>query len=162
MDLPVADAANRVGLITEDLSRALASYVRSILSGDSPYDRFVNGERTALSTEQQAGLQIFRGKGNCTADLARIGAASADPANGRVVEVLLEEARRFIEWTADTLDVDTAAELVDLQLALTLWLRVWEDAQTNPAQRALLAHEANCWSERVLALSGLMTQPAQP
>ncbi len=67
MDLPVADAANRVGLTTEELSHALASYVRSILSGDSPYDRFVNGDRTALSPDQQAGLQIFRGKGNCTA-----------------------------------------------------------------------------------------------
>jgi cytochrome c peroxidase len=67
MDLPVTDAASRVGLTPDDLSRALASYVRSILSGNSPYDRFVNGERTALSAEQQAGLQIFRGKGNCTA-----------------------------------------------------------------------------------------------
>ena len=67
MDLPAADAASRVGLTAEDLSRALASYVRSILSGNSPFDRFVNGERTALSAEQQAGLQIFRGKGNCTA-----------------------------------------------------------------------------------------------
>ncbi len=67
MDLPVADAANRVGLTTEDLSRALAGYVRAILSGDSPYDRFVNGERAALSPEEQRGLQLFRGKGNCTA-----------------------------------------------------------------------------------------------
>ncbi len=67
MDLPVADAAGRVGLPVEDLSRALASYVRSIMSGNSPYDRFVDGKRTALSAEQQAGLQIFRGKGNCTA-----------------------------------------------------------------------------------------------
>jgi cytochrome c peroxidase len=67
MDLAVAEAASRVSLTPEDLSRALASYVRSILSGDSAYDRFVNGDRTALSAEQQAGLQIFRGKGNCTA-----------------------------------------------------------------------------------------------
>jgi cytochrome c peroxidase len=67
MDLPVAEAASRVSLTPEDLSRALASYVRSILSGDSAYDRFVNGDRIALSGEQQAGLQIFRGKGNCTA-----------------------------------------------------------------------------------------------
>ncbi len=66
MDLPVADAASRVGLPVEDLSRALASYVRSIMSGNSPFDRFVDGKRTALSAEQQAGLQIFRGKGNCT------------------------------------------------------------------------------------------------
>ena len=67
MDLPVAEAARRVGLSPDDLSRALASYVRSILSGGAPYDRFVNGDREALSAEQQAGLQLFRGKGNCTA-----------------------------------------------------------------------------------------------
>ena len=49
-----------------DLSRALASFVRSILFGDSPFDRFINGGRTALSAEQQEGLQLFRGKANCT------------------------------------------------------------------------------------------------
>lgn len=67
MDLPAAEAARRVGLSRDELSRALASYVRSILSGNSPYDRYINGERAALSAEEQAGLQIFRGKGNCTA-----------------------------------------------------------------------------------------------
>ena len=67
MDLPVAEAAARVGLSPEQVSHALASYVRSILSGDSPFDRYINGDRSALSAEQQAGLQIFRGKGNCTA-----------------------------------------------------------------------------------------------
>jgi cytochrome c peroxidase len=41
--------------------------VRSILSGNAPYDRFVNGDRRALSQEQQEGLRLFRGKGNCTA-----------------------------------------------------------------------------------------------
>lgn len=63
------------------------------------------------------------------ADLARIGSASVNPANAGAVHVWLEEARRFIEWTAEALDVDVAGELVDLQLALTLWLRVWEDAR---------------------------------
>ena len=67
MDLPLAEAARRVGVAPEDLSRALASFVRSLLSGGAAYDRFVDGDRTALSGEQQAGLQIFRGKGNCTA-----------------------------------------------------------------------------------------------
>jgi len=61
------EAAARVGLPAEQISRALASYVRSILSGDSPFDRFINGDRAVLSAEQQAGLAIFRGKGNCTA-----------------------------------------------------------------------------------------------
>jgi cytochrome c peroxidase len=67
MDLTLPEAGARVGLPVDDLSRALASYVRSILSGNSPFDRFVNGNRAALSAEQQAGLKVFRGKGNCTA-----------------------------------------------------------------------------------------------
>ena len=67
MDLPVAEAAARVGLSRTALSHALASYVRSILSGNSPFDRFINGDRSALSAAQQTGLRIFRGKGNCTA-----------------------------------------------------------------------------------------------
>ena len=67
MDLPVAEAASRVGLTPDGLSRALATYVRTILAGDAPYDRFVNGDRSALGDEPLRGLQIFRGKGNCTA-----------------------------------------------------------------------------------------------
>jgi cytochrome c peroxidase len=67
MDLPLEQASARVGIDTTTMARALASFVRSLLSGDSPYDRFVNGDRSALSTQQQLGLQIFRGKANCTA-----------------------------------------------------------------------------------------------
>ena len=67
MDLTLDEASSRVGLDAVEMSRALASYVRSILSGDAPFDRFVNGDRSALTAEQQRGLQIFRGRGNCTA-----------------------------------------------------------------------------------------------
>jgi cytochrome c peroxidase len=67
MDLPLAEAAKRVGLAPEEISRALATFVRSILSGNSRYDRFVNGDRAALSPEEQAGMQLFRGKANCVA-----------------------------------------------------------------------------------------------
>jgi cytochrome c peroxidase len=67
MDMTLADSSARVGLPVEDISRSLASFVRSLLSGNSPFDRFISGERDALSPEQRGGLQIFRGKGNCTA-----------------------------------------------------------------------------------------------
>jgi len=67
MDLTLADAAARAGMDAKTMSQALASYVRSILSGDSPYDRFVGGDRAALSADAQAGIQVFRGRGNCTA-----------------------------------------------------------------------------------------------
>lgn len=50
-----------------DVARALASYVRSILSGGSRYDEYAFGRRDALTAEEREGLRLFRGKGNCTA-----------------------------------------------------------------------------------------------
>jgi cytochrome c peroxidase len=67
MGFAAAEAAARVGLGVRDVSQALASYVRSILSGNSRYDRYINGDRTALTAQEQEGLKIFRGKGNCVA-----------------------------------------------------------------------------------------------
>jgi cytochrome c peroxidase len=67
MDLPLAEGAARVNLAPQQISHALASFVRSLLRGDSPYDHFINGARDALTAEEQAGLQLFRGKANCVA-----------------------------------------------------------------------------------------------
>jgi len=67
MDMTLPEVSARVGIPIEEVSRSLASFVRSLLSGDSPFDRFINGDRSALTTEQQSGLQLFRGKANCTA-----------------------------------------------------------------------------------------------
>ncbi len=50
-----------------DLARALASYVRTVLSGNSGVDRYLNGEHEALSPQERSGLALFRGKGNCIA-----------------------------------------------------------------------------------------------
>jgi len=67
MGSSVAAAAARVGLSPDQMASALASYVRSILSGHSRFDRFISGDPQALTATEQRGLQIFRGKGNCTA-----------------------------------------------------------------------------------------------
>lgn len=67
MDMTLPEVSARVGLPIVEVSRSLASFVRSLLSGGSPFDRFINGDRDALTAEQQAGLQLFRGKANCTA-----------------------------------------------------------------------------------------------
>ena len=50
----------------DDLAQALASYIRTILSGNSPVDRFLYGERDALSERARLGLHVFRSKGTCT------------------------------------------------------------------------------------------------
>lgn len=51
----------------EDLGRALASYVRTILAAESPVDRFIAGDSSALSPQARDGLLLFRGKANCSA-----------------------------------------------------------------------------------------------
>lgn len=48
-----------------NLGQALASYVRSILSGNSRVDRFTGGETGVLTAAERDGLRVFRGKGNC-------------------------------------------------------------------------------------------------
>ena len=67
MGFTVGEAAARVGLTPREVSEALASYLRSVLSGNSPFDRFVDGERAALGPEAMAGLALFRGKARCSA-----------------------------------------------------------------------------------------------
>lgn len=47
------------------VARAIAAYVRTIVSGNSPYDRFKAGDKSALSTEAQRGLTLFEGKAGC-------------------------------------------------------------------------------------------------
>jgi cytochrome c peroxidase len=48
------------------VAQAIASYVRAILSGNSPYDRFQAGDRGAMSEAAQRGMRLFEGKALCT------------------------------------------------------------------------------------------------
>jgi cytochrome c peroxidase len=43
----------------ENITRAIASFERTLISGNSRYDRFVNGDKTALSKTEQLGLDLF-------------------------------------------------------------------------------------------------------
>ena len=65
--LSEAELIRRTRLQPAQVAAALASYVRTIRSGDSPFDRYVAGRLDALTSLQKTGLQVFRGKGNCTA-----------------------------------------------------------------------------------------------
>ncbi len=49
----------------ETLQRALATFVRGIVRGDAPYDRFVGGDADALTPQQRTGLWVFESKGGC-------------------------------------------------------------------------------------------------
>lgn len=41
------------------LTRALAAYQRTLVSGQSAYDRYLSGEASAMSTEAVAGMELF-------------------------------------------------------------------------------------------------------
>jgi len=54
----------------EKVEKAIASFERTVISGNSPFDRyFYGGDETAFSEAAKRGLEIFRNpqKGNCTA-----------------------------------------------------------------------------------------------
>jgi len=48
------------------ITRAIASFERTILSGNSAYDRFLSGDKHALSAKAKRGLQIFERSGECS------------------------------------------------------------------------------------------------
>jgi cytochrome c peroxidase len=48
------------------IGQAIASYERTLVSGDSPLDRFVAGDEKALSESARRGFAIFRGRGRCS------------------------------------------------------------------------------------------------
>lgn len=51
----------------DEIAKAISTFERVILSGNSPYDRYQAGQRIALTTQQIHGLQVFKrvGCANC-------------------------------------------------------------------------------------------------
>ncbi len=45
--------------------KAIASFERTVLTGNSPYDRWVAGDKKALTAAQKRGLALFQGKADC-------------------------------------------------------------------------------------------------
>jgi cytochrome c peroxidase len=46
--------------------KALAAYVRTLVSGNSPDDKFDNGDKKAFTDAQKRGLELFKGKAKCS------------------------------------------------------------------------------------------------
>ena len=65
-DLMFTNAFNMPNSITkENIANAIACFERTIISINSPYDRYVRGDRSALTPDQKLGLQLFYTKANC-------------------------------------------------------------------------------------------------
>ena len=51
---------------TDGIAKAIAAFERTVVSGPSPYDRYIMGDRKAMSAAAVRGMKIFNGKGHCT------------------------------------------------------------------------------------------------
>jgi hypothetical protein len=105
---------------------------------------------------------IARRLGGLAANLRRIKSFAAHEGNREAVESLVDECKHFIEWTAAETEIDTAAELVELQIQLALWQRQWSRLWRDPLRRNQLAEQSQKWSERLLALSGFLGEQDAP
>lgn len=47
------------------IAKALAAFQRTLVSQNAPIDRYLRGDKNALSAEAKKGLEIFTGKGKC-------------------------------------------------------------------------------------------------
>jgi len=95
--------------------------------------------------------------GGLAANLGRIRSFAVGSGSDEVVESLMDEGKHFIEWTGAEAEVNTAAELVELQVELAGWQRSWPQIRQDAARRDQVTKRAGIWSERVLDLSGLLS-----
>lgn len=51
----------------DQVAFAIAAFERTVVTTDSPFDRFARGDQNALTSLEKKGLEIFNGKGHCTA-----------------------------------------------------------------------------------------------
>lgn len=49
----------------DDVASALAEYERTMICKDTRYDKYAAGDKTAMNDQEQRGLDIFLGKGQC-------------------------------------------------------------------------------------------------
>lgn len=97
--------------------------------------------------------------GGLAANLVRIKSLVQVGASSNTVEYLMRESKFFIEWTAMDAGIEKAADLVELQVQLARWQFGWSNIWADDGQRMNVAEQANIWSDRVLEMSGLLSEP---
>jgi len=82
------------GVSGSTIARALAAYERTLISRSSPYDRYLAGDRLALTEQQRQGLVLFNGKAECMTchngpdltdnQFSRVGLTGDDPGRAAI------------------------------------------------------------------------------
>lgn len=53
------------GITIDTIAKAIAAYERTLVSNNSPFDRFIAGDSNAVSESQKRGWELFKGKARC-------------------------------------------------------------------------------------------------
>jgi cytochrome c peroxidase len=53
------------GITTDTIRKAIASFERTIIAGDSPFDQWAKGDESAISKDAKKGFKLFIGKARC-------------------------------------------------------------------------------------------------
>ncbi|MBU2610943.1 MAG: hypothetical protein KJ606_08375 [Chloroflexi bacterium] len=94
--------------------------------------------------------------GGLAANLGRIKSFAKNELNKDLVESLIDESKYFIEWTARDAEIETAAQLVELQVELARWQFKMAQCWSDPHHRKQIAEKSGAWSQQVLITSGLL------
>ncbi|MFM7450080.1 MAG: hypothetical protein ACKO24_15970 [Leptolyngbyaceae cyanobacterium] len=97
--------------------------------------------------------------GELATNLVRIKFLTEGVTNCDVVEYLLRESKYFIEWIAADIDIDLAAELVELQRLLARWQLRWEIIWADDAGRTDVVVQAQRWFDRLVEMADLLSEP---
>lgn len=60
-----SDAYGKQNISPDLMKKALAAYVRSLVSMNSPFDRYMRGDANAMNARQVKGFNLFMGKAKC-------------------------------------------------------------------------------------------------
>jgi cytochrome c peroxidase len=119
------------------IAKAIATFERTIVSGNSPYDRYLAGDKSALTKQQKDGLDFFNKKGECAEchsgpnftneKFANIGVGMDQPHPDAGREAITKKRKDFGKFKAPTLrdlagrapymhdgSVKTLAEVLDI------------------------------------------------
>jgi cytochrome c peroxidase len=125
------------GVKEETIAKAIAAFERTVVVNDSPFDRWLAGDKKAMTAQQWRGFKVFTdaGKGNCAAchsapnftdngfhniGLAKQGDGEADPGRFAIRKVASMQGAfktpglRDIELTAPYFRNGSAATLKDV------------------------------------------------
>lgn len=82
MNLPIEEAVNRLkeisayqtwfkdvfgeeGITANNIKKSIATFERTVVSGQAPFDHWVEGQEDALTAKEKRGFELFIGKAQC-------------------------------------------------------------------------------------------------